>query len=283
MRNHHRVFVGVLVTLAGCGATPGAAPDAGQGPPPFDAGASIELAAGDRALLESCSADSTLVYLAARLAEAHLLFNSTLDPSAAATANAAAIEARIRSQLGACGTVTLADATVSVNFGVAPGCTLSSGLQVSGALTVEVTKVVGVLTARFDYGTLLVNGRTLRGRLSFVRAASGRFELNGGLGVGADALSLSTLTLFAADGGLTLEGKGIRSNASGLGVVEHTSVAYPTRECFPSSGTLGCSGGSAGFQVSFSPGTASTGVATLSKPSTSISGAVSLAPYGECP
>jgi hypothetical protein len=90
----------------------------------------------------------------------------TLDLAKNAAENAAAIEARIKSEANACPQATFTrasgSATLDVDFG--GGCTLgSTGVKVSGKVSATVTAGSGLVSVAFTFTSFGVDGYTLSG------------------------------------------------------------------------------------------------------------------------
>src|SRR5580658_467667 len=70
-----------------------------------------------------------------KLADSLFDFDPTIDPTKTVDQNATAIGANIQMNLGSsCGTVSVTGADVTVSFGAPPGCMLTNGVVVSGAI-----------------------------------------------------------------------------------------------------------------------------------------------------
>jgi hypothetical protein len=219
-----------------------------------------------------------------RLVESHMQLESTLNPSDTAAANALAMQTRIKTLLGTCGTVTLADATLSVNFGAAPGCTLSNGVQAVGSVAAAVSKVGSIVSVRFDFTTMTINGRDVTGWAKWTRATPSQFQVTGKLGTDPNSANLF-LSVMASPPGVEVSGRVERTNTGVLDIVELGTVKYTLGDCYPQAGTLTCS--RAGVQnavsVTCNSNTAKSGVVTVIRSATKESGTATLPAYGSCP
>src|SRR5215471_15469571 len=78
----------------------------------------------------------------ALVADSVFNFDPDLSPGGDGAANANAVEKRANASLGGCGSATLDPQalTVTVAFGPAPGCALTTGLTVSGTLVAAISR-----------------------------------------------------------------------------------------------------------------------------------------------
>src|SRR5262245_16831015 len=104
------------------------------------------LNAEERAHLDRGSSALSSVQQTVAIADSLFDFDPTIDPNLTAAQNAQAILANTNTNLNGCGSASISGTTVTVSFGAPPGCTLRTGVQVSGAVTAAVSRLGPVTT-----------------------------------------------------------------------------------------------------------------------------------------
>lgn len=225
----------------------------------FDHGASSTLDA-ERALLA---------------ADSFFDFDPTLDPTKSAEANAQAVAAHVDA---ACAKATVTGATVTIDFGT--GCTLTSGLVVSGKATVALSSAAGTLTATVTFESFAVEGTAVSGTATFATKDGSTFVVTLALTSGANAVS-GKLDVVGAKGSFTTSGT-LDATKTGLtSKLTLTSLLYVMGNCYPSGGTVAVTKGKVTIAYGFTASTPSTGQVTVTTGKKQTT--ETLPAYGSCP
>lgn len=275
---------GVLVSvLIGCGGAGN--PDAGINPD--------ELTREERDLADRGGESSNTSQQLTVLADSLFDFDPTIDPSRTAAENAAAIEARVRTNLGdvdggvpadggqlGCGSVSLSGSTVTVAFGSPPGCTLHNGVVVSGTVAVAVSKVASTITLRLTLTQVVSNGVPLAGTATFTTTTGSTFSIDANLTSGTTTWTLTNLTATGGTGTTTLNGSVAISGGDTSTTTTFSNLTWKAGDCYPNGGTVTSKKGLVSTVITFEATTPTTGLVKVTvgrKTST-----VALPAYGQC-
>jgi len=287
--NRFGLALGLLTLATACssssgGASPTGTSDSGT---PADSEMTADGATDDAGL----SADEQTTFTmgghslafsqeATTLADSLFDFDPTINPSATPSANATSIGQNIQANLGTCGTVTVSGATVSVNFGSPPGCTLKTGAVVSGSVSLSVSKSGGTTSVALTTPGVVVNGEPLDGTASFATSNGSTFTVTLDLTSGTKSDN-SSLTVDGSQGSLTISGSATIVEAGITSSVTFTNVNHVEGECYATAGSMTVKTGILTETLTFLSTTPMTGlvdVATGKKATTTT-----LPAYGDCP
>lgn len=214
------------------------------------------------------------------LADSLFDFDPTIDPAATPDANAAAVGANTKTNLGTCGSVTVAGATVAVDFGAPPGCTLANGAVVSGKVSVAVSKSGTTTSLALTLTDVVVNGTTVAGQATFATSNGSTFTVTSSL-AGATKSETSNLTVVGAASSFTISGTAQVTDSGTTSSVVFKDVVHAKGECYAHSGSMTVTKGLLTETVTFTSNTPQTGQVTVQiGKKTSIS---TLPAYGSCP
>jgi len=192
-------------------------------------------------------------------------FDPDLSPAMTADQNAMAASTRVGDNLAGCGTVMLAGTTLSVDFGAAPGCTLKTGLQVSGALAATFGRPdAGTVQVSVTFTSLVVDGTSFNGSAAFATKNGSTFTFTAtALTVGALTLD-ENLTVVGTLGGATLDGTATLAQPGKVTTqLTITGLQLRERQCYPSGGTVVITQAPSTVTLTFTASTATTGVVQL--------------------
>jgi hypothetical protein len=219
------------------------------------------------------------------LADSFFKFDPTLDATQSDVQNAQLIENHIAANLGTtsdggtkCATLTMSGATLTADFGPAPGCMLTTGLTVSGTVTLAVTKP-SKLSVAFTFTNVTVNGTALSGTLSFTTSDAMSFTVVANVTWAAVTLSTTGFTVSGNSSAVTLSGP-ITNAADTTTTTTFASVVWMDGACYPSAGTLSIAKGALTETVTFSQATATTGQVTVTIGTVTLPAMLPM--YGSC-
>jgi hypothetical protein len=230
------------VALAGCAGGP---TDAERDDATTDARAALDIAQ------------------ALELTDAFLSFDPTLDPSRDATTNAGYVEAQIRASARTCGDIVRSGTSITVNFGPAPGCTLASGAQVSGAVSVNVIIATGVQVT-LSLTDLVIDGRGINGTIRALTSTTSGAMLVIHLVLQTSMDIAGDFTVAGSTTGYTVAGSGSITPIGGAPEsVIANGVHVSPRSCYPDGGTFAVTKGDVTTTIAFDAMTPSTGMVTV--------------------
>lgn len=203
-----------------------------------------------------------------------------VDASAEAVQNVESTRVKAVAALNGCGTVSVMGAKVTLDFGAAPGCVSKSGVQVSGVVSIGVSKTNTTTTLLVTFGNAVLGGKTLDGELTFSTTNGQQYSVTGNI-TGTKETQYS-LTFALADSGVTLNGNVAATRSGQVTTVMLGSVFWAAGDCYPKGG-----------QATFKQGVALTMTATFDS-QTPMTGVVkvknarrefpmTLPAYGMCP
>lgn len=257
-------LLATLAALAACGPRS-----------PFD-----QLTGEERDAFERGSASHVSIQQALDLSDALFDFDPTLDASRTATENASLIQSYATSQLSGCGTVTRNNAAVVVSFGQAPGCTLPTGQQVSGTVSLGVSKQDPTLSVMVTFNSLTVDGKDLTGTAAFSTTNNTTFTVVVNLSSGDNTIN-ANITVVGAPGQITLDGTATAVRTATNTTLTFTSVVWAQGACYPSSGEVLVVRGKTTQTYRFTASTPTTGNVELVLGRKTVE--VPLPAYGDCP
>jgi hypothetical protein len=242
---------------------------------PFD-----QLSGEDKDAFDRGTTAHVSVQQAIDLSDSLFDFDPTLDAARSPTENASLIQAHATAQLGGCGTVSLNNAAVVVAFGQAPGCTLPNGQQVSGTVSLGVSKQAPTLSVMVTFNSLTVDGADLTGTAAFSTTNNTTFTVVVNLSSGSNTIN-ANITVVGAPGTITLDGTSTATRTAGTTNLTFTSVVWSKGDCYPNSGTVGVKRGRTEQTYAFTASTPTTGNVKLTAASRTVE--VPLPAYGNCP
>lgn len=259
-----------VLVLAACGGNLGA-PDAGGGD---------TLDPDERALVDRGGADHMSAQDLLSFGDGLLGFDPVIDPSKSATENATLIEAQIKTQANACGTVTVNGATVNADFGAVPGCTFQSGVAVSGSASLGVASASGTVTVSATFTNLVVNGKDLIGSATFTTTNGSSFTVKANLTSGGKTLT-ADLTVVGSATGMTIGGTLSTKKGDTASNLTFSAVLWRKADCYPSAGSVAVKSGLLSETITFTATTPTTGIAqvVIGRKTTTMT----LPAYGACP
>lgn len=275
---------GVLVSLLmGCGGAGN--PDAGTDP--------NLLSRDEREVVDRGGDSSNASQQLTVLADSLFDFDPTIDPTKTAAENAAAVEGRVRSNLGdvdggvpadggalGCGSVSLSGTTVTVAFGPAPGCTLRNGSVISGTVAVGVAKTASTITLTLTLTQVVSNGVPLSGSATFATTTGSTFTVNANLTSGTTTWTITNLSATGGTGTTTLNGTVSTAGGDATTTMTFTNLTWKAGDCYPNGGTVTSKKGLVSTVITFEATTPTTGLVKVTvgrKTST-----VALPAYGQC-
>jgi len=276
-RNTSFWALALLVLSAGAGCKTSNAGSGGSSST-SSTGSSLSTDQSDTA---SRGGDGTLsIQQAFVLADNLFQFDPTINPQSTPAQNAQAIGTQTKSALGSCGTVTVSGTTVSINFGAAPGCMLAGGISVSGSVQATVTSSGGTTTVALGLTSLMIDGRSLSGSLSFATTNGTTFQTTVNLTSASGTLT-GMVTIAGASQSFTMSGSVSYAQTDASESITLTNVVFMQGACYPSGGSITLTKGKISEVMTFTSSTPTTGKVTvsigkLSYPST-------LPTYGKCP
>lgn len=256
------MWAAVVLSSVGCGM-------AAEGP-----------TAEDKDQLDSAGAAQSATTGMLALADSFFDFDPVLDPTKTAEANAQAVGATITTKLAGCGAVTVSGTTVTANFGAPPGCTLSTGLQVSGAVSLAVTKTGTTLNVALTFTQLVVDGTALAGTASFTTSNGSTFQVTANLTTGAGA-AVVNLTVVGQPASFVLDGTTALTEGGRSTTLTFTQLHAAAGQCYADRGAMGVVKGSLTSSVAFNAQTPSTGVVQVTQGRRTFP--ATLPAYGSCP
>jgi hypothetical protein len=207
-------------------------------------------------------------------------FDPTLDAAKTAEQNAQAVAASATASLNGCGTVTPSGTTVTVDFGAAPGCTLSSGVTISGTIKAEISKANNTVTAKLTLTNLVVEGKSVTGTVSIATSDGKTYAVTTALSSASNSIT-GTLTVVGAKGSMTVSGTTSAVKDGVTAALKFSSLHYTYGACYPDAGSVTIQRGKASLVYTFDANTPTTGtVTTTSGKQTSTT---QLPAYGSCP
>jgi hypothetical protein len=281
----------VLLSLCSVGAA--CSSSSNDAAPVTDAASSVEAGVGSDAGDEDggLSDDERTVFIlgggslainqeATSLANGLFDFDPTINPSATPAANATSIGQNIQQNLGTCGKVTVSGATVTVNFGPPPGCTLMNGPTVSGTVVLALSKSGGTTTIAATLTSVVVDGKPLSGTAQFATSNGSTFALTTALTSGTQT-DTANLAVTGSANELTLSGTAKEVNGGLTTSLTFTNVTHVDGECYATSGTMTIGEGPIAETITFNASTPATGMVTVQ---TGKHTSTELLPaYGSCP
>jgi hypothetical protein len=247
-------------------------PDDGGAPTPEESASFDDGAAG------STSAHQALV-----AADSLFDFDPTLDPKATAEANTQAVATFATTNLQGCGSVTVAGTTVTVAFGPPPGCTLKTGIAISGTATATISSGNGTTKVALGFASLVVGGHAVDGTATLTTTDGSKFTAELAIRSGSTSIS-GTVTVQGSKGAFTVDGPltvtGGDAGTSGTSVV-FTSMHYTLGACYPDGGSMKVTKGLVTETITFDASTPTTGVVTVTTGRRSTT--QTLPAYGSCP
>lgn len=199
--------------------------------------------------------------------------------------NLQSMQMQASTELGGCGTVTIAPPGLVIDYGPPPGCTLMNGHTVSGAITLALSVTLQSMSMGLTFDQLVVDTTDLDGTLSF-DAAEGSVGFDMLLTSGTTTTDV-TLTLSAATPTvLQIDGTGSVTEGSSTTALAFDQVQWAQGACYPQNGTLVVTAPpAAAGSIAFDSSTPTTGKATLTFQTQlgPVSVPFDLPPYGSCP
>lgn len=259
-----RALVVAAVLLASCGPKS-----------PFD-----ELTGEEKDAFERGTASHVSIQQALTLSDQLFDFDPTLDVARTANENAGLIQAKASASLNGCGTVSLNNAAVTVNFGQSPGCTLPTGMQVSGVVSIGVSKQAATLSVTVTFNNLTVDGADLTGSAGFSTTNGTSFTVIVNLSSGSNTMN-ANVTVVGSPGAITLDGTATATRTASTTTLTFTGVVWNQGECYPHSGSVLVKKGRTEQTYTFTSSTPTTGNVDLNTGRKTVQ--VPLPAYGNCP
>jgi hypothetical protein len=213
------------------------------------------------------------------VADSMFSFDPTIDPTKSASANAASIAAKITAALGGCGTVKVSGATVTASFGAPPGCTLMSGVTVSGTVIAAVTTSGGTVTIALTLESLIAGGKALSGTASFATSNGTSFAVTTNL-VSGTTTQTASLTVTGSSTAFVINGTASSIEGGVTTMFTFKSVVWQPGQCYPQAGSLEVAKGATTLTMTFSASTPSTGEVEVTAGKRSYP--LTLPAYGSC-
>jgi hypothetical protein len=236
--------------------------------------------AADDDATRGSGAAQTSVHQTVAVADSMFDFDPTIDPTKTAEANAQAIAANTTKTAGGCAKVTVNGASLTVAFGPPPGCTLASGIVVSGSVTASVTKTDGTTTVALTFDTFVANGTSLGGKATFATTNGSTFATDVALTSGASTYT-GKVTILGGSGTFTISGNIDAVQGSTTTAVTFASLSYRLGDCYPAGGSMTVTRASQTQKVTFDANTPTTGTVTVTVGRRSYP--AQLPAYGNCP
>jgi hypothetical protein len=217
------------------------------------------------------------------LANSLFPFSGIIFPNETPAQNAQAILARATHVLQGCGSVSLVNDTVFINFGAPPGCAISGGTLVAGSAIVTVTLSASETTIKLTFTSLEVAGRPLVGTITFVTTTGSSFDATVNLTIASGTLG-GSLTAIGLTNSFTLYGALAAGAPDATTFMTLDNIFYVNGDCYPTSGLVTLTKGQLNETIAFGDlgeatarlGTVTVSAGTVSTPST-------LPTYGTCP
>ena len=212
------------------------------------------------------------------LADAFFQFDPDLDPMGTEDQNRQTVRSNVEAQGGACVDVTLVVGGIKADFG--QGCTLANGTQVSGAVTLKLSKTdaTNTLTVSATFDALVVNSFDIDGDVSFATSTGNTFAITLDLTHAGQTLA-GNLDVVGEPGVMTIDGQISVSNASSQTGLVLTDVVLDQGACYPRAGAVQVTAAVSGT-LTFDASTPTTGQATFALGP--LSGCYQLPTYGSC-
>jgi hypothetical protein len=242
---------------------------------PFD-----ELTGEEKDAFDRGASSHVSVQQAITLSDALFDFDPTLDVTRTPNENASLIQAHATAQLAGCGTVSLNNAAVTVAFGQAPGCTLPTGQQVSGTVSLGVSKQAPTLSVVVTFNSLTVDGADLTGTAAFSTTNNTTFTVVVNLSSGNNTIN-ANITVVGAPGTITLDGTATATRTAGTTTLAFTNVIWAQGECYPNTGSVKVVKSRTEQTYTFTSSTPDTGNVDLALGRKTVT--VPLPAYGDCP
>jgi hypothetical protein len=207
-------------------------------------------------------------------------FDPTIDTAKTAAENAQAVADRAKETAGGCGAVTVSGTTVTAAYGPAPGCTLATGLVVSGTVTATVTAQSGMVAVALSFQDFTVEGTALTGTASLVTSNGSTFQVTLALTSSSGAVS-GTVQVVGAAGAFTVDGPLTKQKDGSTSQTAFTALHYTVGGCYPDGGSVSVTKGKTKVVYQFSSTTPTTGQVTATVGKTTST--VTLPAYGSCP
>jgi predicted small lipoprotein YifL len=239
-----------------------------------------QLTGEERDAFERGTTSHVTIQQALTLSDQLFDFDPTLDAARTANENAGLIQAKVTSSLNGCGTVALNNAAVTVNFGQAPGCTLPNGMQVSGVISIGVSKQASTLSVTVTFNNLTLDGSDLTGSAAFSTTNATTFTVVVNLSSGSNTMN-ANVTVVGSPGTITLDGTATATRTASTTTLTFTSVAWSQGECYPHQGSVLVKKGRTEQTYTFSASTPTTGNVELATGRQTVQ--VPLPAYGNCP
>lgn len=234
----------------------------------------------DAAAVDHGGDTSTSTQQALVAADSVVNFDPTLDTTKTAEENAQAIAANVTASLNGCGSVTAAGTTVTVDFGAAPGCTLSSGVQISGTIKAEVSKASNTVTVKLTLTNVVIEGKSVAGTVTLSTSDAKTYAVTTSLTAGSNSIT-GSLTVTGAQGSMTVSGTTSAVKEGVSASLKFTALHYTYGDCYPDGGSVTVQRGKASIVYTFDANTPTTG--TVSMTSGKKTTSTQLPAYGSCP
>ena len=203
-----------------------------------------------------------------------------IDGSAEAMQNVESTRVKALAALMGCGTVSVMGAKVTLDFGAAPGCVSKNGVQVSGVVSLGVSKTNTTTTLLVTFGNAVLGAKTLDGELTFSTTNGQQYSVTGNLTGTKD--TQYSLTFALAEGGVTLNGNVAATRSGQLTTVMMGSIFWSAGDCYPKGGQATFKQGVAlTMTATFDSETPSTGVVKMKNGRREFP--MTLPAYGVCP
>ena len=260
----HRFIAPALLCLAAsCG-------------PPANALTTEEAATTDHGNDSATAATNLLTFADGALFQ----FDPTLNPASDPPTNAGLIRDYAESQFGACATVVVRAAVVTITLN-GSGCTLPNGTSASGTMTLSLTKMGTNTTIAIAFANATIDGRPVSGTLNMTTSNASDYSASGMVTSGANSLTFSDTQVTGIAGSFTINGAVVAVKDGATTNVTLSSVVYRAGDCYPSGGTARIMRGMVTSTITFTNATASTG--TVSVSTGRITTNKQLPAYGACP
>lgn len=196
-------------------------------------GASDVLSADEQATFGTSTGSLSSHQETATLADS--LFD--FDPAATPDANAAAVAKNTTTNLAGCGQVQVNGASLTVDFGAPPGCTLAGGAVVSGKVAVAVSKAGATTSLALTLTSVVVNGKTVAGQTTFATSNGSTFTVTSTL-MGATKRESANLVVAGGASSFTLNGTSNVTDSGVPSMVTFKDVMHVKGQCYASSGSV---------------------------------------------
>jgi hypothetical protein len=214
------------------------------------------------------------------LADSLFNFDPTIDPAATPEANAASIARNTEINAQGCGSISVSDATVSVDFGAAPGCVLASGAQIAGVISVGVSKSGNTTTIALGLTNVVVNGQGVSGTASFATTTGSTFTVSSSL-VSNGKTVTSSVTVTGGANSFALSGTSKVVEGGTTTTLTFNNLTHVKGECYASSGSVTIAKGGTTETMTFTAPIPQTGQVSVQVGRRTTT--TTLPPYGDCP